>query len=1217
MKTIFISSTFRDMNEERDLFHARICPELNEIAREYGESISFCDLRWGVNTSTLESEEGSRKVLSVCLDEIDRCKPYMVVLLGQRYGWIPSRELVASTVESRSDFALRELEKSVTALEIEYGALRSEDQLSRTLFYFRELKGKPPKDYAAEDLAHTMKLHKLKSRIRKATGGRVKTYQVRWNAEKGCIDSLDDFAAMVTADIRQLMESDWQALAQLTPHQKDLHGQFEYARQKAAQFTAREDLIEKYMAMLSGGTGLMAVRGPSGSGKSTLMSRLCQALQSAGCDTLPIFCGSTALSTTAMDILQYMTDYLETALALPHFADRQADTAPDLKQWQDRLAELIRLYTDSGKPALVILLDAVDQLLAGEDRDMLRFLPMELTDKVRIVLSCLDSFTLNRNMPVEDVPALAQTDRALIIRGILAPTGRSLSDEVIAAIAAKEGGEKPLYLSLLVTRLEMMERKDFEIINRNGGGMEQINRRQMDIIAGCSSDLGKLCVELIDAAAKKLGSTLPFVAAQFLAVSRYGLRETDLEQLLNQTKVAYDSLTFSQFRRYMSRFFIQREDGRIDFAHQSFRMGFRAWSTQGKLLHGMLAKHLTALPAKDPVVNTELPYHLICADMKKTFVNMVKVRRGFPSLIAAAARDAAEQTLADDGAWLLDLLHQGQALAVGEEFINFLSYSYPQGFRFSSVKALALQQKVLSEALAFARQLAQADPGTRHQERVAECCEALAVVHTSLGTREDQMLSQQYRQEALEIMQRLSEEDPDMRQILALRYYRLGQSYANTDDVRSLHKALELHEKALHIRREDYAAHPVYYHCRTLASSCYSVAGVCKSLGGRENLEKALALYQEGQALLQKLFDREQTLETRHDMAVSCQNIGHICIRLGGQENIQKALEAQLACAAHCEELVRLRGSVADRRFYASACDDVGSCYARFDEKALMPKALAWHRKAAAIGESLLQEVDTPEIVRLVATIYISIGDDHKELFTPEDLQQAKEQYGKGLALLEKLAQRLQTIPALVDYSTALERMGDVLRHIGGPENIWAALAYYEKALAELQQLAPRLSKPQSLRSLVIIHDRFGSTYELLHEQEKAMEAYLKQIAYAEEIVQVADTPESRQLLTWSYSNASILYSRMGGVENARKALELNRKSLQMRRELARELRTVLAYDQLATVMFRVAISRFVEKEEQAALLTEGKEIAEMLYRRTGNDRYQILLDRYTSALGH
>ena len=54
------------MNAERDLFHEQICPDLNEVARTYGESIDVCDLRWGVDTTTLETEDGAKKVLSVC-----------------------------------------------------------------------------------------------------------------------------------------------------------------------------------------------------------------------------------------------------------------------------------------------------------------------------------------------------------------------------------------------------------------------------------------------------------------------------------------------------------------------------------------------------------------------------------------------------------------------------------------------------------------------------------------------------------------------------------------------------------------------------------------------------------------------------------------------------------------------------------------------------------------------------------------------------------------------------------------------------------------------------------------------------------------------------------------------------------------------------------------------------------------------------------------------
>ena len=83
MNTIFVSSTFRDMQMERDALQTRVLPALNETAEQYGQTVSFCDLRWGIDTSDLESEEGSRKVLDVCLDEIDRCIKRADALIGR------------------------------------------------------------------------------------------------------------------------------------------------------------------------------------------------------------------------------------------------------------------------------------------------------------------------------------------------------------------------------------------------------------------------------------------------------------------------------------------------------------------------------------------------------------------------------------------------------------------------------------------------------------------------------------------------------------------------------------------------------------------------------------------------------------------------------------------------------------------------------------------------------------------------------------------------------------------------------------------------------------------------------------------------------------------------------------------------------------------------------------------------------------------------------
>ena len=71
MIKVFVSSTFRDMDYERDLLHDEIIPEINEYCRPYGEQIQLCDLRWGIDTSGFNEIDSSKKVLSVCQDEID------------------------------------------------------------------------------------------------------------------------------------------------------------------------------------------------------------------------------------------------------------------------------------------------------------------------------------------------------------------------------------------------------------------------------------------------------------------------------------------------------------------------------------------------------------------------------------------------------------------------------------------------------------------------------------------------------------------------------------------------------------------------------------------------------------------------------------------------------------------------------------------------------------------------------------------------------------------------------------------------------------------------------------------------------------------------------------------------------------------------------------------------------------------------------------------
>ena len=169
---IFISSTFKDMHSERDVLVREVFPRLREAFAPRGIHIVDIDLRWGVTEE--EAERG--KVLEICLDEIERSRPFFVGLLGERYGWVPpspSKELPYDVPnEPRFDWLKNsEAGHSVTALEIIHGVLGNPEMKEKTFFYFRkpDFSSSVPESKRGEVLPESpeaaLKLAKLKDRI--------------------------------------------------------------------------------------------------------------------------------------------------------------------------------------------------------------------------------------------------------------------------------------------------------------------------------------------------------------------------------------------------------------------------------------------------------------------------------------------------------------------------------------------------------------------------------------------------------------------------------------------------------------------------------------------------------------------------------------------------------------------------------------------------------------------------------------------------------------------------------------------------------------------------------------------------------------------------------------------------------------------------------------------------------------------------------------------
>ena len=69
MIRVFVSSTFLDMQEERNALAVKVFPELRKFARERGQEFVEVDLRWGIT----KEEADSGQTLRLCLEEIYKC----------------------------------------------------------------------------------------------------------------------------------------------------------------------------------------------------------------------------------------------------------------------------------------------------------------------------------------------------------------------------------------------------------------------------------------------------------------------------------------------------------------------------------------------------------------------------------------------------------------------------------------------------------------------------------------------------------------------------------------------------------------------------------------------------------------------------------------------------------------------------------------------------------------------------------------------------------------------------------------------------------------------------------------------------------------------------------------------------------------------------------------------------------------------------------------
>eukprot|EP00741_Cyanophora_paradoxa_P006401 tig00001001_g6205.t1 len=212
---VFLSSTFKDFAGERDQLTRVVFPALNESLRPRRISLVPVDLRWGLTEEATTSGPGA---LHLCLEEVERCRPYVLALLGDRFGWVPDAYRVdTGTAPQLAWVSSWPRGHSITSLELEYGVMASRSPLLRAFAFLRELTGgAPPENFSAESPEAARRMADLRARVAASPGCRAVRYEIkatssRWSLfDSGpALKGLDEFASAALSLLRESLDADF------------------------------------------------------------------------------------------------------------------------------------------------------------------------------------------------------------------------------------------------------------------------------------------------------------------------------------------------------------------------------------------------------------------------------------------------------------------------------------------------------------------------------------------------------------------------------------------------------------------------------------------------------------------------------------------------------------------------------------------------------------------------------------------------------------------------------------------------------------------------------------------------------------------------------------------------------------------------------------------------------------------------------------------------
>ena len=576
---IFLSSTFRDYGEERDLLVRKVFPNLRAKLKDRFVELVDVDLRWGITVEQAERGE----VLPICLGEIDRARPYFVGMLGDRYGWIPPHDAFASDLIERQPWlADHRGGKSVTELEILHGVLNNTKMAGRALFYFRSSSYAKQKggDYLPESPEDRARQQQLKTLVAKH-----RFPVVRYRDPNA-------FAKRLEKDIWRYLDKEFPASSLPDAFAREGIKHESYAVSRRRLYLGGEKYLNALTVAVSKMHCKLLIEGASGGGKSALMANWLQTYRTKYHKHL-VFEYYLGASSDSADPAVLVRRLVETIKRVTGSAEEIAGESQKLYDSVPSWLVVASRYAGKHKTKWVLAIDSLNSLTDLRD---LRWLPDFLPPYITLIISSLpgevkEALLLkvsNQSNSVKKeawhtlhVRPLTRSERKNLLIAYLAKFNKTLAPSLVTQALVHPLSNNPLFLITLAEELRLF------------GVHEELQKRLIQCLTSKTID------DLFERVLKRVegdnGMQTVQLAMQSIWASRAGLTEKEI-LAITHLKPA----TWAPIRNALDECLLD-SNGKITFAHDYVRVAVKDRYLKTKALqrqaHIDLAKYFRKLPA--------------------------------------------------------------------------------------------------------------------------------------------------------------------------------------------------------------------------------------------------------------------------------------------------------------------------------------------------------------------------------------------------------------------------------------------------------------------------------------------------------------------------------------------------------------------------------------------------------------------------------------------